>query len=63
MPASASFRVGSKTDLTVPKFNFRFTRESRLRSDISPCPKSADFVAKVGSSRWAVGYLFNGDRL
>src|SRR5882757_9479767 len=33
--------VGSKADLTAPKSNFRFTPESRLNSDIAPCPKSA----------------------
>jgi hypothetical protein len=38
---------GSTTDLTALKADFRFTPESRLRADIAPCPKSADFVAKV----------------
>ena len=32
---------GSSTDLTAPKFDFRFTPENGLKSDISPCPKSA----------------------
>ena len=31
----------SKSDLTAPKSDFRFTPESGLRSDIAPCPKSA----------------------
>jgi hypothetical protein len=39
--------VGSKADLTAPKSDFRFTPESGLKSDIAPCPKSADIVAKV----------------
>src|SRR5258707_8000397 len=33
---------GSKAALTAPKSNFRFTPESGLRSDIAPCPKSAN---------------------
>jgi hypothetical protein len=43
----ADFRYGSKADLTAPKSDFRYTPESRLKSDIAPCPKSADIVAKV----------------
>src|SRR5207247_2960436 len=43
----AYFRDGSKAALTAPKSNFRFTPEGGLRSDIAPCPKSADSVAKV----------------
>jgi hypothetical protein len=39
--------VGSKAALTAAKSNFRFTPESRLNSDIAPCPKSA----KGGSRR------------
>src|SRR6266404_1573253 len=31
-------RSGSTTDLTALKFDFRFTPESGLKSDISPCP-------------------------
>jgi hypothetical protein len=27
--------------------DFRYTPESGLKTDISPCPKSADIVAKV----------------
>src|SRR5258706_12864075 len=38
---------GSKAALTVPKSDFSFTPESGLNSDITPCPKSADIVAKV----------------
>ena len=34
--------LGSKAALTAPKSNFRFTPESGLRSDIAPCPKSAN---------------------
>jgi hypothetical protein len=39
------FRCGSSTDLTAPKFDFRFTPETGLKSDITPCP----FRAKTGS--------------
>jgi ketosteroid isomerase-like protein len=35
-------RSGSKADLTGPKSDFRFTPESGLKSDIAPCPKSAN---------------------
>jgi hypothetical protein len=35
-------RSGSSTDLTAPKFDFRFTPESGLKSDISPCPFRAN---------------------
>src|ERR1700737_1252898 len=38
---------GSKADLTAPKSDFRFTRESGLKSDISPCPFRADCVEKL----------------
>jgi len=31
-------RVGSKGDLTAPKFDFRSSPESGLKSDIGPCP-------------------------
>src|SRR5260370_17367388 len=34
--------VGSKADLTAQKSDFRFTPESRLKSNIAPCPKSAN---------------------
>src|SRR5260221_13821474 len=40
-------RVGSSTDLTAPKFDFRSSPESGLKSDIAPCPFRADSVAKV----------------
>src|SRR6478752_9394568 len=36
------FRNGSSTDLTAPKSNFRSSPESGLKSDIAPCPKSAN---------------------
>jgi hypothetical protein len=36
------FRVGSSTDLTAPKSDFRFTPESGLKSDIRPCPVRAN---------------------
>jgi hypothetical protein len=45
-PAGTNVRL-SKTDLTALKSDFRFTPECGLKSDIAPCPKSADFVAKV----------------
>jgi hypothetical protein len=31
-----------------PKFDFRFTPESGLKSDIGACPFRADFVAEIG---------------
>src|SRR5258705_7100806 len=42
MSGYAHVRSGSKADLTAPKSNFRFTPESGLKSDIGPCPKSAN---------------------
>ena len=30
--------LGSSTDLTAPKFDFRSSPESGLKSDIAPCP-------------------------
>ena len=36
----------SKAALTAPKSNFRFTPESGLRSDIAPCPKSANLGSR-----------------
>jgi hypothetical protein len=39
--------VGSKTEVTAPKSDFRFTPESGLKTDIAPCPFGADFVVKV----------------
>jgi hypothetical protein len=35
-------RHGSSTDLTSSKFDFRYTTESKLKSDITPCPTSAN---------------------
>src|SRR5712671_7967838 len=40
-------RVGSSTDLAAPKFDFRSSPESGLKSDIRPCP----FRAR--SSHWS----------
>jgi hypothetical protein len=34
-------RVGSSTDLMAPKFDFRFSCESGLNSDIAACQKRA----------------------
>jgi hypothetical protein len=39
-----------KADLTAPKSDFRFTPESGLMSDISPCPKSANSGSRRASS-------------
>src|SRR6266404_8853587 len=39
-PCRRPLRV--KADLTAQKSDFRFTPESRLKSDITPCPKSAN---------------------
>ena len=47
LPIELSLRSGSQADLTPPKFNFRFTPESRLKTGIAPCPLRADTVAKV----------------
>ena len=41
--------LGSIAELTAPKSDFRSTPESGLKSDIAPCLKSADTVAKVDS--------------
>ncbi len=43
-------RSGSKAALTAPKSNFRFTPESGLRSDIAPCPKSANIRHRIRHS-------------
>ena len=40
---------GSKAALTAPKSNFRFTPESGLKTDIAPCPKSANCRHKSSS--------------
>jgi hypothetical protein len=39
-PANVS--CGSSTDLTAPKFDFRSSTESGLKSDIGPCPVRAN---------------------
>src|SRR5258707_376391 len=45
--------VGSSTDLTAPKFDFGSSPESGLKSDIGPCPKSANSGSDLyGSSVW-----------
>ena len=36
------FGFGSSTDLTTPKFDFRSSPESELKSDVGPCPKGAN---------------------
>ncbi len=33
--------IGSNSDLTAAKCDFRYAPESRLKSDIAPCPKRA----------------------
>ncbi len=38
----ANVREGSKAALTAAKSDFRYTPESGLNSDITPCPKSAN---------------------
>src|SRR5258706_11871852 len=38
---SGDVSVGSSTDLTAPKFDFRSSPESGLKSDIGPCPVRA----------------------
>ncbi len=37
---------GSKAALTAPKSDFRYTPESGLKTDIVPCPKSANFGSR-----------------
>jgi hypothetical protein len=46
--------VGSKAALTAPKTDFRFTPESGLKSDIAPCPKSANTGSRglIRSPQW-----------
>jgi hypothetical protein len=39
--------LGQKAKYSLGVDVFRFTPESGLMSDIAPCPKSADSVAKV----------------
>jgi hypothetical protein len=46
-------RLGSTTDLTALKADFRFTPESRLRADIRACPKSANSGLMHRSKRHA----------
>ena len=43
----ADFRYGSQPDLPPLDRDVRFAALNGLKSDIAPCPKSADFVAKV----------------
>jgi hypothetical protein len=42
-------QMGSSTDLATPKFDFRSSPKSGLKSDIAPCPFRADTVEKVFS--------------
>jgi hypothetical protein len=35
-------RCGSNSEVDLADADFRFTPESRLKSDITPCPKSAN---------------------
>jgi hypothetical protein len=44
--AGPDVRVGSKADLKAEKSDFRFTRETGLKSDITACPKSANFGSR-----------------
>jgi hypothetical protein len=41
---------GSSTDLTAPKFDFRSSPESGLKSDIEPCPVRANNGSRVFTS-------------
>src|SRR6476659_8346462 len=40
-PSHFDFRFGSTTDLTAPKFDFRSSPKSGLKSHIRPCPVRA----------------------
>ncbi len=42
MDAQSPCLNGSTTDLTAPKFDFRSSPKSGLKSDMAPCPKSAN---------------------
>jgi hypothetical protein len=52
-PRAAKDRFGSSTDLAAPKFDFRSSPESGLKSDIGPCP----FGATTGSRRASFDHL------
>jgi hypothetical protein len=39
--------VGSNSEVELADADFRYTPEGRHRLPDRPCPKSADFVAKV----------------
>ena len=49
-----SHRLGPSTDLTTPKFDFRFTPESGLKSDISPCPFGANIRSRQSIDQLAI---------
>ena len=64
-PKPWACRSGSSTDLTAPKFDFRFTPESGLKSDIAPCPSCANFRRQkvVARRPQAMGALLVSIRL
>jgi hypothetical protein len=48
-PANVS--CGSTTDLTAPKFDFRSSPKSGLKSDIGPCPVRAKSGHRLGAKQ------------
>ena len=44
------------TDLTAPKFDFRFSPESGLKSDIGPCPVRANSRSGGENAKVTVNY-------
>src|SRR5258705_10591887 len=57
LPPCAKVSFGSSTDLTAPKFDFRSSTESGLKSDIGPCP-----VRATSGSEAARNHLCDGER-
>ena len=62
---TSDVRVGSSTDLTAPKSNFRFTPESGLKSDIARGPKACTQpdIVRDGYSESAVAIRQRGQAM
>jgi hypothetical protein len=52
---------GSEADLTALKFDFRFTPESGLKSDIAPCPVGAKLGPRAASELGPFVFCHSGD--